>query len=220
MKHIPFFHKIVVIIVVLNLTSCCSSTEDTILLNEETLEWKTDDPPKSNFTMIDNNGISQIFTFKSNRQYFIKSTSSSFCSESILNEEHVYQKYVSDFGNQFQISLTTAFDNTGDDIYIVCAKTGFGYDSKNKVLNRINTPFGNYGQSFNPDGTYRKVLSSTVKILGNYSTSYHDYEQVMCFELKDYKNKWTNNLVTKIYVAKRIGLIKYELNNGIYYERK
>ncbi len=219
MRYTQSLSKIFLLLLTLSFQSC---TKETIInLDEETYEWQTDDPPKSTFVMVDNNGISQVFTLKSNHRDYIISTSSSLGSTTITKEENIYQQYLSDFGNEFEIFLRTGIENYGDDIYFECAKIGFAYDPKYKTLIRVNTYFGNLGQPFNTNGGgYLNGLLSHAEILNHYSTRYHEYDQVMYFNLKDLKEKWDNKTVVKIYIAKKIGLIKYELNNGIYYERK
>jgi hypothetical protein len=62
-------------------------------------------------------------------------------------------------------------------------------------------------------------IFSEVEILDSYSTSFHEYDTVMFFQLQDFKDKWGDFTVNKIYMAKNIGLIKYEMNNGISFER-
>lgn len=42
----------------------------------------------------------------------------------------------------------------------------------------------------------------------------------MYFQLDDLICKWDNLTVVNIYCAKKIGLIRFELNNGAIYERK
>jgi len=218
-KHILLRSKIICLLLIINLLSC-KTYEETIYLDETTYKWAIDDPAKSTFVMVDNNGISQVFTKKANKHYFIESTSNSYGRKEITNEEYIFQEYSSNFGNKFQISLKTGFDDLGDDIYIECARIGFGYDSKYRTLNRVNTYFGNLGQSFDSNGNYTNGLLSKAKILSDFSTSFHNYDLVLKFQLKDMKNKWDANTVVEIYITPKIGLIKYVLNNGIYYELK
>lgn len=68
---------------------------------------------------------------------------------------------------------------------------------------------------YKPDGG----MLSVVEILNSFSTSFNDYDTVMYFQLLDFENKWNDLTVVNIYVAKDIGLVKFELNNGLSFER-
>ena len=200
----------------------CRNPEETILyLSDESLEWLTEDDYNDQFTMVDNNGISQVFTMKSNRQYFIDSWSESFgVKRDIVSREYYSQKYLSDFGNEFCMHFQKGYEGEGDDLYFECADIGFGYDPQFNTLNRVNTYFGNLGQSFDSNGNYTYGLQSKIMILDHYSIGEKQYDGVMHFQLKDLKEKWDDKTVVEIYVAQGLGLIKYSLNGGVSYERE
>ena len=46
------------------------------------------------------------------------------------------------------------------------------------------------------------------------------YEEVLHFTFKDFVENWGDFTVTELFIAKRIGLIQYTLNNGIQIKRK
>lgn len=131
-----------------------------------------------------------------------------------------YQSYRSTYGIPFSLSLTAGFTPFGDELYIELARVGFSYDLKFETITRLHTDFGNKSTTmtdngYKPDGG----MLSVVEILNSFSTSFNDYDTVMYFQLLDFENKWNDLTVVNIYVAKDIGLVKFELNNGLSFER-
>jgi len=220
-KILRTFNKSIFLFFLITSNSCLKTYESTSYLDNDTREWATEDKYGDYFVMVDNNSISQTFTCKSNHHdTSLISTSRSILKNEIYYEERIYQTFTSNFGIEFEIYLQPAFDTNGDDIYFEISRIGFGYDQKFNILNRVNTYFGNIGQRFDSNGNYINVLKSSAIILDKFSTKYHDYDDVMYFQLNDLTNKWDKLTVVKIYCAKKVGLIRYELNNGVIYERK
>lgn len=197
----------------------CTVSEEYQYLDEKSIVWRSEDDLNDYFTMVDNNGINQVFDMTVNRDEPLSSASIVFGFQSKTYREYIYQKYKSNFGTEFTISLEAGYEGESDDVYFECADIGFGYDPQKNTLNRVNTYFGNLGQSRDAHGNYTFGLKSGVYFLPDLEIKGHVYDRVMVFHLKDLEEKWDEQTLVELYVAERVGLVKYVLNNGVYYER-
>lgn len=218
-KVIPFINKYFFFAILISVVSCTIS-EEYQYLDEKSIVWRSEDDLNDHFTMVDNNGIAQVFDMKVNRDDPIPSASIVFGFQSKTYREYIYQRYQSDFGTEFTISLQAGYEGESDDVYFECADIGFAYDPQKNALNRVNTYFGNLGQSRDTYGNYTFGLKSGVYFLPDMEINNHVYDRVIVFTLKDLADKWDDQTLVELYVAEKVGLVKYVLNNGVYYERQ
>jgi hypothetical protein len=223
---IKLFIRTLTGIFILSSISCGEESalkEETIYFQKENKNWITADSIGCNFILQDNNGISHSFTMLRDFYEFSKSWGSFLgINTDMTHTEYHYQSYSSNYGIPFSLSLTAGFKPFGDEIYIDLYGVGFAFDFKFETVSRVNTGFG-IKSKLMTDKAYEQQgeeIFSEVEILDSYSTSFHEYDTVMFFQLQDFKDKWGDFTVNKIYMAKNIGLIKYEMNNGISFERK
>jgi hypothetical protein len=218
------FHKLIFSLIIFGAAACGKESalkKETLDFQPESKGWITNDTIRSHFVVVDDNGISSSFTMQQNSHYFITSTSSILgITTNLTTREYHFQGYGSTYGIPFSLSLSAGFKPFGDELYIDLARVGFAYDLKFETITRVNTDFGNKSKNMS-NNAYEPGdgMLSTVEILSSFSTSYHDYETVLYFQLLDFEDKWDDFTVVKIYVAKGIGLVKYELNNGLSFER-
>lgn len=222
---IQLSHKLFLIIVTLFLSSCGENfalKEETIYFQEKNLGWLSEDVRGDHFVMTENNGISSSFTMERNSYELSKSWSSFLGVNTHMTfREYQYQNYSSSYGTSFSISLTAGYVPHGDVIYVTLAGVDFGYDIKFKELTRLSVGEYYYSKNITEDGYEESGTPtfSTVEILANYSTGNSDYDTVLFFQLKDFEDAWNDFTPEKIYIAKNVGLISYELKTGIIYER-
>jgi hypothetical protein len=221
-----FSRLFIVFGIITSLISCGEESalkEETIYFQKENKGWINNDSLGYNFVLIDNNGISQSFTMNRNNYEFSNSWGSFLgVNTDMTHTEYHYQAYTSNYGVSYSLSLTAGFKPFGDDLYIDLDRIGFAYDFKFQTISRLNTDFGIKSKLMTDEGyeLQGEDIFSTAEILDSYSTNLHNYDTVLHFQLEDYKDNWDDFTVTDIYIAKNNGLIKYELNNGITYERK
>lgn len=197
---------------------------ETYYFNEQNAEWLTKDTIADTFVMMDNNGISQSFSMRSDNYYFNKSWSSiiGITTQSSLTEYH-FQSYRSSFGLKFSLSLTAGIPPFGDNIYINLEEVGFAYDFDFETVSRLETLFGYKSLLMNSDGyevSEDGEILSSVEILDSLSTADTSYFEVLHFTFNDFNDQWTDYTVSEIFVAKEIGLVKYVLAGGVSAERK
>ncbi len=221
------FDRLTIIVVIFTCFVSCGEEsalkEETIYFQEENKGWLTADSLGYNFVIIDNNGISQSFTMNRDNYEFSKSWGSFLgVNTDMTHTEYHYQAYTSNYGILYSLSLTAGFKPFGDELYVVLDRIGFAYDLKFQTISRLSTDIGIKSKLMTDEGyeLQGEDIFSTVEFSDTYLTNQSSYDNVLHFQLKDFINNWDKFTVTDIYIAKNIGLIKYELNNGIVYERK
>jgi hypothetical protein len=221
-----FINKIFILIVfALNIVSCGENSalkEEKLYFAEENKDWIVNDTIGENFIMVDNHGISQSFSMNGNTHYFNKSWSSILgINTKMTHTEYHFQEFISSYGMYFSLSLTAGFPPFGDEIYVNLGNISFAYDLKNKTISRIDSNFGNKSKLMTDQGyEENEKIYSTAEIMDSISIYGKTYQEVLHFEFKDFRNKWNDFTPVEIFVAKKYGLVKYILNNGISAERK
>lgn len=221
-----FGRLLLAFVVVISLFSCGEDSalkEETIYFQDENKGWITSDSLGFNFIIVDNNGISQSFTMNRDNYEFSKSWGSFLgVNTDMTNAEYHYQAYTSNYGITYSISLTAGFEPFGDDLFVELDGIGFAYDFKFNTISRLYTDFGIKSKLMTDKGyeLQGEDIFSKVRFIDTYSTNLDTFENVLHFQLNDFTGNWDDFTVTNIYVAKNIGLIRYELNEGIIYERK
>jgi len=188
---------------------------------DENRDWVIPDDYGSGFVMTDNNRISQSFIMTTNTTDFSPSTSYFLVIRTrITNTESFTQGYTSNYGSSHMFILTAGFEPYGDRISISINGLNFQYDFKLKTIGRIDY-LSNYKYRVMTDMGYQDgdSIYSSVEILDSYPLNSIDYAGVLHFKFEDFPDLWTDFTVTELYVAKKYGLIKYTLKNGITYER-
>lgn len=221
-----FGRLLLVFVFFVNLLSCGEDSalkEETIYFQDENKGWITSDSLGFNFIIVDNNGISQSFTMNRDNYEFSKSWGSFLgVNTDMTHAEYHYQAYTSNYGITYSISLTAGFEPFGDDLYIELDGIGFAYDFQFNTISRLYTDFGIKSKLMTDSGyeLQGEDIYSTVNFYDTYLTTSDTFENVLHFQLNDFKDNWEDFTVTNIFIAKNIGLIKYELNKGITLERK
>ena len=217
-------HKLVFGLIIIGVAACGKESalkKETLYFQPENMGWITPDTIRSHFVVVDDKGISSSFTMQQNSHEFNTSWATILgITTNLTNREYHYQTYGSTYGIPFSLSLSAGFKPFGDELYIELARVGFSYDLKFETITRVNTDFGNKSKNMT-NNAYEPGhgMLSNAEILNSFSTSYHDYDTVLFFQLLDFEDKWDDFTVVKIYVAKEIGLVKFELNNGLSFER-
>lgn len=223
MKTIHYMNK-VFFVFILFLSSCgenSSLSEETIYFDEANKDWVIDSELGDHFIMKDNNGISQSFAMNEDHYEFSKSWSIFLgITTEITNTEYHYQNFSSNYGTRFSLSLTARSDPYGDEIYISLNDLGFSYDFSFETIGRMDTPFGYLSKMMYDTGYGDEQISSQVEILDSFEVNGLNYSGVLHFTFNDFRPYWQDFTIKEIYVAKKIGLIQFQLNNGITYERQ
>lgn len=225
MKTIKLYAKIGFGIFLLFLTACGENhalKKETIYIDEANKAWLGEDTINQPFLMSDTNDIKQSFIFKYKDDYFNKSWGGFLgINTKMTFTEYHYKSYENNTGLSFTISLTAGYSPFGDELYISLDQTEFAYDLKYKTLTRIYTPQGYLSKiAFDTGYEIDEPIFSKAIILDSLTTNYSTYKDVLYFELNDFLNSMDDLSIVKIYVAKNIGLVKFQYKNGLYYERK
>lgn len=200
-----------------------SLKKEYVYMEEMHKEWLSSDTIKEVFIMRDLNGISSSFLMNGKHEYMGKSWSTFFgINTSSTYTEESYQTWRSGFEMALAINMRANPEPHGDEIYISLDRVGFRYDFDFETVYSLDTPFGyksylitDEGYEIHDDGE----IYSTVEILDSLVTSYGSYEEVLHFTFKDFIDQWTDFTVSEIYIAKEVGLVKYELASGLSNER-
>ena len=189
----------------------------------EDREWLPADTLNDVFLMRDNNGITISFVKNSDDYYFIKSWSSFLGVNTRMSlTEYRYFKYRTPFGQDFHISLTAGWPPYGDELYVSLNGIAFSWDFGFKTIYRLEAGDQYLSKLMTEDGYEEQgKIWSTVEFLDTLRTTERVYHDVMHFTLLDFINSGQINpfRVRHIYLAKKQGLIRYDQQNGMWYER-
>jgi hypothetical protein len=190
---------------------------------EEHIAWLPADTLDDVFLMRDNNGITTSFYKNGDDYYFNKSWTSVLGINTRMSlTEYRYLNYASPFGGSLHISLTAGWPPYGDELYVSLNGTAFSWDFNFNTVTRIE--YGDrYLSKMMVDDDYEETdkIHSTVEFLDTLRTAERLYHDVMHFTFLDQN---TGNDphpfgVKHIYLARYWGLIRYDLENGMWYER-
>jgi len=225
MKAIKLFAKISFGIFLIFLTACGEDhalKKETIYIDEDNKAWLGQDTINQSFLMSDTNDIKQSFIFKYKDDNFSQSWSSILgINTNMTFTENHYKSYENNIGLSFSISLTAGYSPFGDELFISLDQTEIAYDLKYNTITRIYTPQAYLSKNYTETGyEIDEPIFSKAVILDSLTTNYNTYKDVLYFELIDFVNSMDDLSIVKIYIAKNIGLVKFQYKNGLYYERK
>jgi len=195
--------------------------ETRFVLNENK-EWLSDDAVGSSFIMMDNNQISQSFKMDQSGSGFSPSTSSYFWIKTKTIEVESYsQGFTPNYGLGFSFLLTAGSIPFGDNLTVSFGYFSFTYDFKYQTISRLSSQ-NSYLSKDMIDDRYEEnqKIYSTVNLIDTLRINSHLYTDILHFRLEDFANEWAPTYLRDIYLAKHVGLIKYKLNNGVFYERQ
>lgn len=197
--------------------------EETLYFDAGNAGWLSQDTMGVNFVMSDNNGITQSFTMDSEEHYFGKSwTSTLGITTHMTHTEYRYQAWHSSYGYSLSQSLRAGFEPYGDRLYVDLHGTTFAFDLKTATLSEVSCSAGRISLTMTDIGyeAWDEEILSTIELMESYATASTVYDSVLHFSLKDFEGERDDFDVTTIYLAKHAGLIRFELENGVVYERK
>lgn len=221
LSKIPIFTAILVII-----AACGPENglrEETYYYDDSNELWLSEDTINYNFVMTDNHGISQSYKMTTNTYEYDQSWGGPFGINTLtVNSEYHHKSYTSSFSNSYSISIRANSAPFGDEITIHINDLSFRYDLGVDTISDLRLYNSYKSMSYCEDGyeSEGESINSKVYFLDNYSTKKKNYNEVLHFVLNDFKEEWKNTTITHVYIAKTIGLIRFDMNNGIYYERK
>ncbi len=224
MKNIRFMNKCLIILVVTVLCSCGRERafkEETLYIASENRDWVTPDHYGTNFIMVDNNKISQGFSMNQNSTDFSPQTSYYFGIRTRISKyESFTQAWSSNYGYRIMFILTAGFEPFGDRFSISINELNFMYDFKFKTIGHLYFNSSYKSQVMTDTGyVENEKIYSTVEMVNTLTVNGVKYDGILHFCFEDFKELWTDFTVKEVYLARKYGLIKYSLNNGITYER-
>jgi len=223
-KVIRFTIKALLSVYVLLLTSCFDDfalIEKRNYIDETNKAWMVHDSLLKPFHMIDNFGIANSFSKPYVSESFEQGSSGiSYITIQKTFTEHYYMSTSSNYGTSFSSSITAdrlnyhgdAFSVNFGDINVSCSLKDFQVFTFNYYRNNVE-----WTQADENDKTkiYVKVAYVDTITIRNQA-----YKGVLRLSIKDNPNVLNDNDVTEIYYGKRVGLLKYQLKNGISIERQ
>ncbi len=197
--------------------------KERFFFQEENTAWLPADTLDEVFLMRDNNGITISFIKKSEDYYFNKSWSSFLGVNTRMSlTEYRYLSYRTPFGQTFRISLTAGWPPYGDELYVSLNGIAFSWDFGFKTISHLEADDQYLSKLMTGNGyEEREKIRSTVRLLDSLRISERVYHEVMHFTLLDFMEEAPSKpfRVRDIYLAKEWGLVRYDLANGIRYER-
>jgi len=175
------------------------------------------------FLVQDNYGITQSFELQSEYHYLDKSWGGYFgITTDITYTEYRSRHYTSTYGDKFSISIRAAtWDPYGDVLRVEVNDVVFRYDLGQEIVTEISTPFVHIGSSQTSEGyDFENTIQSACTFLDTAVLNGTLYRDVLHFELLDAPDKWNQETVKEIFIARETGLVKYILNGRTYYVRK
>ena len=183
-------------------------------VNDANRDWFADST-NFNFTMRDENGISQSFMFGIADSYMTETgTTILFIPTEKGEHEHISQSGANSYGSMRVSTTISAYKlQEYSDI-----------DEFRMYFNEAIYVMGIDGNLFYPDSDQKylcyesghdNAMDYTAEYLDSYTVSEKSYEGVMHLKLIDVAYPQTNNFPTEIYYAKHYGLIQCTLDDKL-----
>ena len=183
-------------------------------VNDANRDWFADST-NFNFTMRDENGISQSFMFGIADSYMTETgTTILFIQTEKGEHEHISQSGANSYGTMRVSTTISAYkleeysDNDEFRMYFNEAVYVMGIDG--------NLFYPNSGQKYICyESGYDNAMEFTAEYLDSFTVGEKIYEGVMHLKLIDVAYPRTNNFPTEIYYAKHYGLIQCTLDDKL-----
>ena len=204
----------------------CNSYDDMITdwyYTSDELEKWIPDSTELNFIMHDQNGISRDYLNWWNNHNF-SGGSSSFAGVTYhkSQREYYYQSFRSNYFDEYSISIDPAFndDYWGEQIRFEINNVGFQYDFMFEEILDLDVNDHRESLQVSSEGIESDSLfKSTFELLDSYRVGNTTYGKTFHFELLDMQQYWDEFTIIEIYYAQNTGLLRYEMKNGLVFER-
>ena len=202
--------KFLIILALSFVTASCTKPTKSYYVQDSNREWFAD-TANLKFTMRDDNGVSQSFSFADIDQY-MSEQESYFMGIDVkgLEFEHVYQSGFSSFST-LNMSVSLTADHLEDEPE--------GTDDFRMDLGPAHYTMRIDGNKFYSRCCYEYSNDSEMEFMAEYLDKYdvHDveYQGVMHLKLIDAAYPQTKNFPTEVYYAKHYGLIQCTLDDKL-----
>ncbi|HOO83271.1 MAG TPA: hypothetical protein PLS94_01795 [Prolixibacteraceae bacterium] len=193
-------------------------------LSDTISQWLVSDSVFMRFEMTDNNGI--------NREYFMHANehdetlgSSYFMGikTQVSFTEYYFQRFRSNYSDEFSISLYPSYNDDvyGEQIHFSLNDLSFHYDNHLNIITNIYMGSHYLNLRITSEGVEDdSLISSSLCFPGSFSINGKEYSKLFHFKLNDLKEYWDDYTITDIYYAQGVGLLRYDMNNGLIFTRK
>ena len=202
--------KFLIILALAVVTASCTKPTQSYYVQDSNRAWFAD-TANLKFTMRDDNGVSQSFSFADIDQYM--SEQESFFMGIYVKDfefEHVYQSGFSSFSSLIMSVSLTAYHL--DDV-------PEGTDDFRMDFGPAHYTMRIDGNKFYPRYCYEYNNDSEMEFMAEYLDKYNvhnvEYQGVMHLKLVDVAYPWMTNFPTEIYYAKHYGLIQCTLDDKL-----
>ena len=202
--------KFLIILALAFVTASCRKPTKFYYVQNSNRAWFAD-TANLKFTMRDDNGVSQSFSFADIDRY-MSEQESYFMGIYVedIEFEHIYQSGFSSFST-LNMSVSLSADHLEDEPE--------GTDDFRMDFGPAHYPRRIDGNKFYPRYCYEYSNDSEMEFVAEYFDKYYvhdlEYQGVMHLKLVDVAYPWTTNFPTEIYYAKHYGLIQCTLDDKL-----
>ena len=202
--------KFLIILALSFVTASCTKPTKSYYVQDSNREWFAD-TANLKFTMRDDNGVSQSFSFADIYQYMSEQGSYFMCIYvEGIEYEHVYQSGFSSFST-LNMSVSLTADHLEDEPE--------GTDDFRMDFGPAHYTMRIDGNKFYPRYCYEYSNDSEMEFMAEYFDKYYvhdvEYQGVMRLKLVDVAYPWATNFPTEVYYAKHYGLIQCTLDDKL-----
>lgn len=193
-------------------------------LSDTITHWLVSDTAFMRFEVVDNNGIDREYFMHANEHdNTIGSSYFMGVKTQVSFTEYCYQRFRSNYFDEFSIYLYPSFNDDvyGEQIHFSINDLSFHYDNNLNIVTDIY--FGSHylNLRITSDGVEDKsLISSSLSFLDSISINGKEYSNLFHFKLNDLKEYWDDYTITDIYFAQGVGLLRYDMYNGLIFTRK
>lgn len=214
--------KLVLFLIAISLVVSCGKNNpernQTFLVSEENLRWMPNFEKYKVFHMVDNNLITNTFTFQYKNFYFNESSTTRFGFGVKQTKRECLEVYYNSYLNSnFKISLQANQPELGDEISINFSRFYVTYNFKKKKIERMYIDNLNEGVFFQSS---ESIINSKFDYYDSLSINSVNYYELMKFELRDTPIVFLPSTITEFVIAKELGLIMYKVHDGTIWNRK
>ena len=193
-------------------------------LSDTISQWLVSDSVFMRFEMFDNNGISREYFMHANEHD--ETLGSSYfmgIKTQVSFTEYYFQRFWSNYSDEFSISLYPSYNDDvyGEQIHFSMNNLSFHYDNKLNLVTNIHLGSHYLNLRITSEGVEDdSLILSSLSFPGLITINGQKYSNLFHFKLDDLQEYWDDYTITDIYYAHGVGLLRYDMNNGLIFTRK
>ena len=210
--------KFVILIFSLTLFSC--NRQEYHFIDEASREWLEIEQLADQVVFVDDNEIASVLSLiNSNKEFSVGTGHFMFFKTETSYQEYRAASFRHDYLDDISLSIYAGFDSENDRFTISGRTFSASFDMITYKVDDVSV-FNVGGESQYLDIYSDDIINSTAIAQDNFELNGIAYDEVIIFELKDFLINYPEAGITKVIIAKGVGIVGIGVKSGVFLGRK